>query len=452
MRIHLLLLLAILPLLLRAQAAQKETHLQARIFRARDRVMPALVHIEPVVSFYTTGEKRHTLVTGSGFIFSPEGHVLTNNHVVENAEKVTCTLSNKRKLPARVVGSDPSTDIAVLQLDLSEWGNEPLPFAPLGNSDSLEVGQIVLALGSPLGLSRSLSMGVVSSIDRYFKDSGDMISPYNLWIQTDAAINPGNSGGPLINLNGEVVGINARGVLLAENLGFAIPINLAREIARRLLEEKKIQRSWLGLVFQPVKDYREFLNLPELQGVLIASVDPLSPASNANIRPGDVLLSINQHPVHAEYTEDLPAVRKIISELPVNQKVTLQIWRKGKIHTVQLVPQPEPFRRQPEFECREIGMVVKNITRSIFELHKLPDYQGVYVSGVKRGEAAYRNGVRSVDVVRKINRKPIPNLDAFKQLYQQVLQEKQKFLFLEIYRSSGMYYVAIPLEHLEKEE
>ncbi len=431
-----------------SQLVQAGDDLQSQILSARDRVMPALVHIEPVVSFYTTGEKRHTLVTGSGFIFSPEGYVLTNNHVVENAEKVTCTLSNKRKLSARVVGTDPSTDIAVLQLDLSDWGNTPLPYAPLGNSDSLQVGQIVLALGSPLGLSRSLSMGVVSSIDRYFKDQGDMISPYNLWIQTDAAINPGNSGGPLIDLRGRVIGINARGVMLAENLGFAIPINLAREIARKLLQEKKIQRSWLGLVLQPIKDFREYLGLPHLQGALIASVDPFSPASRSNIQPGDVLVSINEQPVHAEYTEDLPAVRKIISDLPIGQTVKLTIWRKGKTHTVRLKTQPEPFVRQPEFECPEVGMVVKNLTRHIFEMQKLPDYHGVFVSGVKRGELAYQSGVRIGDVIRTINGQAVTSLSSFKKLYRKAVEQPESIIFLKIYRASGEYYVAIQRKSL----
>jgi serine protease Do len=220
------------------------SELQPRIFTARNRVMPALVHIEPVRTIFSTGERRHALVTGSGFIFSQEGYVLTNHHVVENAEKLTCTLSNKKKLSAEIIGSDPSTDVAVIKLDLRDWGNETIPYVNLGNSDSLEVGQIVLALGSPLGLSRSVSLGVISSIDRYFEDIGSMVSPYNLWIQTDAAINPGNSGGPLIDLSGQVVGINARGVFLAENLGFAIPINLAREVAEKLLQGNTIRRSW----------------------------------------------------------------------------------------------------------------------------------------------------------------------------------------------------------------
>ena len=197
-RIILAMLIFFIPL-----AAQNE--FQEQILEAKNEVLPALVHIQPVKEIFASGKRVKVKVTGSGVIISPEGLVLTNNHVAEKAKYVMCTLSNKDEVPAKVVGLDALTDLAVLQLDLSGKDYKTVDYAEFGDSDKLQVGQFVMALGSPLGLSRSVSLGVISSLDRYFEDRGEMVSPFNLWIQTDAAINPGNSGGPLFNLDGEVV-------------------------------------------------------------------------------------------------------------------------------------------------------------------------------------------------------------------------------------------------------
>jgi serine protease Do len=425
-------------------------NLQQHIFQAKNKVMPALVHIEPVRTIFSTGERRHALVTGSGFVFSKEGYILTNHHVVENAEKVSCTLSDKKKYSAKIIGSDPSTDVAVIQLNLEEFDGDSLPYVRLGNSDSLEVGQIVLALGSPLGLSRSVSMGVISSIDRYFEDNGRMVSPFNLWIQTDAAINPGNSGGPLINLDGQVVGINARGVFLAENLGFAIPINLAHEVAEKLIGGEPVQRSWIGVELQSIKDVREYLRNPGLQGALVDNLDPTSPAEKAGIQPGDIITAINEVGVNATYEEDLPAIRKIISDLPVSQTVSISIWRDGKTKNFKLKPQEEPFQYQPEFECEEWGMVVKGITRLIFQTHGLEDYDGVYISAVKNGELAERAGLRAGDIIRSVNRRQVFKKTDFEALYDELSESQPDFIFFEVMRQSTPYFAAINLRKNRK--
>ncbi len=436
----------LIVLILSLRGIPQSVDLQRQIYQARDRVLPALVNVEPVKSLFNTGEKTHTLVTGSGVIISPDGYIITNNHVVENAEKVWCTLANRQRVTATIVGTDPQTDIAVLKMDPRDVAPDTLPYAYLGNSDSLKVGQIVLALGSPLGFSQSVSMGVISSINRYFEDSGDMVSPYNLWIQTDAAINPGNSGGPLINLAGEVVGINARGIFLAENLGFAIPINLAREIAEKFIHGTPLERSWLGLNFQPIKPMREYLGLKHFAGVLISNVEPFSPAREAGILPGDVLLAVNGRAVNADFEEDLPAVRKIVADLPVGTRVKLKIWREGKIRTFLLTTRSDPFRRLPEFECRRWGLVVKNLTRQIFRFTGVPDRKGVYVVAIKRGEPADIAGLRIGDIIRQVNGTPVEDLAAFKKIYQTLLDSDQP-VYLEAFRQGGTYFFLLTLNH-----
>ena len=437
-------LLVFLLLWVTAAIPQEELlPIQKQIFYARDRVLPALVHVEPIKKVYTYGEKQHALVTGSGIIFSPEGYVLTNHHVAGDAEKVWCTLSNKERITATVVGSDPSTDIAVLKLNLEELSDKEIPYAILGNSDSLEVGQIVLALGSPLGLSRSVSMGVISSIDRYFSSNGSMISPYNLWIQTDAAINPGNSGGPLINLRGEVVGINARAVFLAENLGFAIPINLVKEIAEEILSGSAIKRAWIGVELQPIKDFREYLNQPHFQGVLVSHVEPNSPAEKGGLKPGDVIRKIDGIPVNIVYEEDLPNVRKIIATLAIGEKIPFSIWRNGKERTIKITTIEEPLTDTPEYEAKEWGIVVKNLTWNIYRMQMMSDFNGVYITSVKPGGPGELANLREGDVIRTINGVVVKDQKSFIQLYEQFLAKENEPIFLELIRNGFPFYTVL---------
>ncbi|MFQ6009119.1 MAG: S1C family serine protease [Candidatus Zixiibacteriota bacterium] len=255
---------------------------QDEIYLARDKVLPALVHIQPVIKNYNTGELEKMEVVGSGVIFHPEGYVVTNYHVAGKAERILCTLYDKELVEAEFVGGDPLTDIAVVKLNLAAYRGT-IHVAEFGNSDSLQVGQYVLAMGSPLALSRSVSAGVVSTKDRYFSPnvrlpSGERTGKYNLWIQTDAAINPGNSGGPLVDLSGRVIGINSRATLFANNLGFAIPINVVKKVTQAILTEGKVTRSWIGLHCQALQELEDYFGTSQNTGVLISSIDPGSPA------------------------------------------------------------------------------------------------------------------------------------------------------------------------------
>jgi serine protease Do len=422
-----------LLLLLITQASFASEDLQLKILEAKNKVLPALVHIEPVKEVFASGKRVKVQVTGSGVIFSPEGYVLTNNHVAEKARLVYCTLSNRDEVPAEVIGLDALTDLAVLKLDLSEKEYNSVDFIDFGDSDSLQVGEIVLALGSPLGLSRSLSMGVVSSIDRYFEDRGEMVSPFNLWIQTDAAINPGNSGGPLVNLKGDVVGINARAIFFGENLGFAIPINTAKLVIERILKEQSVRRSWIGLDWQEIKEFKKYKKNPDLEGVLIANIEEGAPVEKAGLKAGDLVYSIDGQSISAEYREELPKIRKLISELEVGTNISLNYIRDDvKKQTTLTTDQRGKFEGN-EFECKHWGLSVKEITPRVVQNLNLVDERGVLVSGTRIGSLADEAEIFRGYVIKTVDNTEIENLEQFKEVYEELQDIPEKGIMLQLY-------------------
>jgi serine protease Do len=395
-------------------------NLQNQILAAKNKVLPALVHIEPVKEVFSEGKRIKVQVTGSGVIFSEDGYILTNNHVAEKARNVFCTLENRDEVRAEVIGLDALTDLAVLKLDLSDKDYNTVPYAKFADSDSLEVGEIVMALGSPLGLSRSLSFGVISSTDRYFEDVGEMVSPYNLWIQTDAAINPGNSGGPLININGEVVGINARAIFFGENLGFAIPINTAKLVIDRILKDKLVERSDTGIEWQEIKDYRRYKNDLTLEGVLISDIEDGSPADEAGLKAGDLVYEINAKPMSAIYKEELPKIRKYISEIPVSSTLSLAYIRDGEKQKARLVTKKRGKFEGNEFECGAWGLSVKELTPRIIKNLKIKDKKGVMVSGVIAGSPADEADIFRGYVIKNVDGQAIEDLEQFKEVYEKL--------------------------------
>jgi serine protease Do len=421
---------------------------QEAVFRARDRVMPALVHIQPVVKDYNTGELKKQAVVGSGVIFQADGYVVTNYHVAGKAERIICTLSDKEQVAAKYIGGDPPSDIAVIKLDLTDYKGK-IHFAELGNSDSVQTGQYVLAMGSPLSLSRTISAGVISTRDRYFSDdvrlpTGEQTGNYNLWIQTDAAINPGNSGGPLVNLNGQVIGINSRATLFANNIGFAIPINIVKEVIHAILTDGKVTRSYVGIHAQALQELEDYFGVDgKTSGVLVASIDGGSPADSAGIKAGDLIQSFNGAPVSARFLEELPPFYKRIASLTPGSKIDLAVKRGDSSMVLHVVTRPLGDLMGEDFESTQWGFTVKAITHSMQVENQLKDTLGVYVEGVKRVGAADEGGLRPGDIVQSVNKQDVNILADFVRLYNELTEAKADKVLLTVKRGGSSRLVVI---------
>jgi serine protease Do len=420
---------------------------QQKVLNAKRIVFPALVHIQPVKEFLSSGEKQKVQVTGSGVIISKDGYVVTNNHVAEKANFVRCTLSSKQEVQAKVIGLDPWTDLAVLKLDLEKAGIDSVPFASFGNSETIEVGQMVIALGSPLGLARSLSLGVISSVDRYFNDVGEMISPFNLWIQTDAAINPGNSGGPLVNLDGEIIGINARAVVFGENLGFAIPANIVKHVVGQIIEKGEVERSKIGIDWQEIKEFRAFSKNPQLKGVLIAGVEKESAAELAGLKAGDVVTKINDNIVSAVHLEELPKIRLLVSNLPINSTIRFAVLRDDKILEIEVVSGRQGKFRGNEFNCEEWGISVQEITPNIVKNFQLESDKGVLISGAKSGSKGAKANIRPGEILLTIDDEIVEDLEDFKEKYEQIKDNKEKSFLLFLTSGQTNHFALIEREN-----
>jgi len=430
--------------------ASAPPNMQQMIYGARDRVLPALVHIQPVIKNYFTGELEKQAVVGSGVIFHEDGYVVTNYHVAGKAERILCTLHDKELVAAKYVGGDPLTDLAVIQLDLESYG-KVVPVAAFGNSDSLQVGEYVLAMGSPLALSRSVSAGVVSTKDRYFSPdvrlpSGERTGRYNLWIQTDAAINPGNSGGPLVDMRGRVVGINSRATLFANNLGFAIPINVARQVTSAILAKGSVERSWIGLHCQAMQEMEEYFGTSRDEGVLVSSVDPGSPAEAAFMRAGDVILKVNGSKVSARSVEELPSFYNLIALHEPGSQVRLRVLRDEQEFDLEVTARALGDLQGEDFECQEWGFTVKGITSQMQIERQFDDSTGILVVGVKQAGPADEGGLSGGDVITSVNEQSIIGLADFVLLYEELVANQMNRILATVSRGGSVRYVLLKID------
>jgi len=362
--------------------------------------------------------KRQRRGLGSGFVLDDRGFIITNHHVVEDASKVVVKFSDDHEYKAEVVGSDEKTDIAVLRIKDAE----NLVPVSLGDSDRLQVGEWVVAIGNPFGLSHSVTAGIVSAKGRQINPQGE--NAYDDFIQTDAAINPGNSGGPLVNLKGQVVGINSAIYSRTGGnigIGFAIPINIARTIVPQLEEHGHVTRGWLGVLIQPVdEDVAKAFELAKAKGALVAKVFDDSPAAKAGVKVGDVIVRFDGKEVGK--SSELPT---IVANTPIDKKVTLVVLRDGerKKLSVEIGKLAESASEARPVKAKELGLSVQDITPDVAkELGLEEGSEGVVVTAVVDGSPGARANLRPGDVIEQIGRKPVKNAEEFRRL----LSERKK--------------------------
>jgi serine protease Do len=387
------------------------------IKNAKDKVFPAVVYIRCLQESHESGQKISQEISGSGVIISAKGEVLTNWHVIDKAVEVRCLLFDGRPLDAKVVGSDKDVDLALLQLNLPK-DSPALPFAALGDSDILKEGDFVMAMGAPWGLSRSVSMGIISCTRRFLLDH----SLYSLWLQTDASISPGNSGGPLVNTAGEVIGINTRGIMQGGDMGFAVPSSTIQHVVAQLREFNHMNWSWTGLQLQPLKDFDRNIYFEGKDGVIVAETDPESPARRAGVQARDRILKVNDAPVAALTQEDLPAVRRLLGLLPKNKAAKFDILRDGKPMTLSIEPREKGKVEGEELDCPRWDLTVKQINQ--FDNPDLFFYRdkGIFIYGIKEPGNASAAGLRSHDILVKIDGKDVTTLDEVKAIHKASLE------------------------------
>jgi serine protease Do len=364
---------------------------------------------------------------GSGFIISADGYILTNNHLVGEADKVTVKLSDEREYEGEIIGTDPASDVALIKIDRDE-----LPTLELADSDDVEVGEWVLAVGNPFGFSHSVTAGIISAKGR----TGVGVAAYEDFIQTDAAINPGNSGGPLMNLKGEVVGINTAIISRTGGnlgIGLAIPSNMAEYIYNQLLEEGKVVRGYLGVTIQNMTDeLAESFGLEDSRGVLIPNVTEGSAAEKGGIRKGDIIVELNDEPI--EKAEEL---RNKVAMLKPGTEVELVVLRddRRKTLTVRLGRRPSEeqlrgqMREQPDFG-EELGLSVQNLTDELAQRLGYEQMSGVVVSGVRPGSLAAEAGLRTGMLITEVDREDIRNVREFNQAISEAKEEGSALLLV----------------------
>lgn len=390
---------------------------------------------------FRTPKKWKEQSLGSGVIVSPDGYIITNNHVIEQADEVRVTLLDKRSFRARVIGADSKTDVAVVKIDAKD-----LPTVRWGDSDKLQVGEFVLAIGNPFGLSHTVTMGIISAVGR----ANVGIADYEDFIQTDAAINPGNSGGPLVNIRGELIGINTAIFSRSggyQGIGFAVPSNMVRLVMDQLEKKGKVTRGWLGVTIQELTpELSQKFGLKNGKGALVGDVAKSSPAEKAGIRRGDIILEFNGKAV-----KDVGNLRNMVAESKIGSELNLSILRGDKEYSVRVVIAELPKEiseassgNAPEEQAHEglAGLSVMELTKEVARqlgLHK--DEKGVVIVRVESGSGAEEAGIRKGDVIQEIDRKKVEKLADYNRIISSIRPDDTVLLFIN--RSGKKFYVTL---------
>ena len=375
---------------------------------------------------------RRETSLGSGFIINKEGYILTNDHVVKEAESIQVKLSNEKVYNGKVVGEDPKTDLAVVKINTQE----SLPTAVLGDSDKLQVGQWAIAIGNPFGLDRTVTVGVVSATGR----SNMGIETYEDFIQTDASINPGNSGGPLLNVYGEVIGINTAIVAAGQGIGFAIPINMAKQVVAQLIKKGNVTRGWLGVSIQPVTDeIAQSFGLKHGRGALVSDIMSGGPAEKAGIKQGDIITRFAGKEI-----KDARQLQLVVADIPAGQKVDVEIYRNGKPMTLPVTLSStdsaaalKPKSTEPQ--AGWFGLTVEEVPKNM----RINGLTGVLVTGVEPDGMAAEAGLQKGDVIVSVNQKRVSTLAEYGKAMKEA--ERKGTVALLVRRGDNSIYFALKI-------
>jgi len=385
---------------------------------------------------------------GSGFIIDPAGYIVTNNHVIDHSSDIEVKLTDGSQYPAKVIGADPKTDLGLLKIET----NKPLPYVSFGNSDKMEVGDWVLAVGNPFGLGGTVTAGIISARNRDIN-----AGPYDDFLQTDAAINRGNSGGPMFNLDGQVIGVDT--AIFSPNggsvgIGFAIPSNIAKKVVAQLREHGTVERGWLGVKIQQVTpDMAEALNLPKPAGALVADVNADSPASRADLRQGDVILSFNGQKI--DQMRDLP---RLVADVRPGQSVPVEVWRNGANKTLDVTiarMEPQTMTSAPEatapatpgkMESNDLGATLSSLSDQDRQQLKLPEStKGVLITGLQPNGQAAAQGLRVGDVITKVDGAQVTEPSAVEADIAKAKEQNKKAVLLLVNRQGDEIFVGLKL-------
>ena len=384
------------------------------IAEAKSAVFPSLVYVRVITEDRADGRLEKVQASGSGVIISEDGEFLTNNHVIDRASKIRCQLTDGRSFDAKLIGKDKDLDIALLKL---EAATGTVFRAAKLSTRRMEIGEVVLAMGAPWGLARSVSMGIVSCNDRYLEGCGD----YTLWYQTDAAIAPGNSGGPLVDTRGEVVGLNARGHSQgAQN--FTIPSGIILELIDNLREYGDAHWAWFGIDWQPLNDFEKDISFGATDGLIVAGTDPQGPARAAGLESNDRVIAIDGERVTALFREDIPAVNRALARREWGRKVRFDFIRDGRALSVEIAPERKGMVEGEEVEFKRWGFTAKEINRfDTPELWFFSQDGGVFVSSVAWDGNADNAGFERDDIIKKIGGKEIKSMADLKAAYDEAI-------------------------------
>ena len=370
---------------------------------------------------------------GSGVIIDGKrGFILTNAHVIERAGKIKIVLQDEREFEATIIGADPDSDLAVLKID----SPKRLPSVEMGSSDDLLIGETVIAIGNPFGFSHTVTTGVISAVNRSLRAEDKVFLDF---IQIDASINPGNSGGPLLNINGDLIGINTAIYAKAQGIGFAIPINKAKKIISDLIQFGEVIQAWIGITVQSLnKKMASYLKVPDKKGVMIKSVEPDSPANSAGLKEGDIILTIDEKKISSRRA--YWAVKKTYA---AGDSFKARIWRDHKIKTVSIKTRVFPMEQAEDLAFRLMGIRVEDLTKKTRKAYRTAIRQGVIISEIDSRSQLANIGARPGDVIRQIDDMTIKNKEDFKKATVKYRQKQSVVILLQ--RGDQGYYITVKL-------